>query len=184
MGEDSTGPYETPSGTTSGNMSRRVTVDQAARVLGLTVDAIRKRVQRGTIPYEKDPAGRVTILLDSPDSDSTVQDEARDSTGRGPDTERLIADRDELVEELQDQVAFLRRELEARTEETRRKDHIIMALTQRVPELESPREELHGPETKGAEATEGIDTPTDRGQAETGVQRRSRSWWRRFFGFE
>ncbi len=183
MGEDSTGPYETPSGTTSGNMSRRVTVDQAARVLGLTVDAIRKRVQRGTIPYEKDPAGRVTILLDSPDSDSTVQDEARDSTGRGPDTERLIADRDELVEELQDQVAFLRRELEARTEETRRKDHIIMALTQRVPELESPRDEPHAPETVTDEpgstsASEAAPEP------ETPSSRPERSWWRRFFGFQ
>ena len=179
MGEDSTGRY----GTSSGNTSRqRVSVDEAARVLGVSVDAIRKRVQRGTIPYEKDPAGRVTILLDSPDSDSTVQDEARDSTGRGPDTERLIADRDELVEELQDQVAFLRRELEARTEEARRKDHIIMSLTQRVPELEPPRDEPHGPETD-AETYEGVDAPTGQVDRETGVQRRS-SWWRRFFGFE
>ena len=157
-------------------------MDQAARVLGLSVDAIRKRVQRGTIPYEKDPAGRVTILLDSPDAHSTLPDDLQDSTGLRPDAERLIAARDELVEELQDQVAFLRRELEARTEEARRKDHIIMSLTQRVPELEPPRDEPHAPETV-SETAEGTDTPPDRGDRETGVQRRS-SWWRRFFGFD
>ncbi len=48
-----------------------------------------------------------------------------------------------LVDTLHDQVAYLRgvietrdRELEARTEELRRKDHIIAALTERIPELE------------------------------------------------
>ncbi|CAA9257260.1 MAG: hypothetical protein AVDCRST_MAG93-2027, partial [uncultured Chloroflexia bacterium] len=30
---------------------------------------------------------------------------------------------------------------------------------------------------------EGTDTPPDRGDRETGVQRRA-SWWRRFFGFD
>ncbi len=55
---------------------KRVTVDEAARVLALSVDAIRKRVQRGTIAYEKDAAGRVHILLDDY---STLQDEVQDS---------------------------------------------------------------------------------------------------------
>jgi excisionase family DNA binding protein len=45
--------------------SNRVTVDEAARVLGLSVDAIRKRVQRGTIDYERAEDGRVWILLDA-----------------------------------------------------------------------------------------------------------------------
>jgi hypothetical protein len=142
-------------------------VDEAARVLGLSVDAIRKRVQRGTIPYEKDPAGRVTILLDTVE---TVQD----ITGRGQDAERLL-------EDLREQVAFLRRELEAERNahaETRR---ITYTLAQRVPELAPPRDEPHGPETV-TEEPEGTDASTDRGGRETGVQRRS--WWRRFFGVE
>ncbi len=46
MGEDSAGP---PS-------RQRVSVDEAARALGLTVDAVRKRVQRETIELEKDQA--------------------------------------------------------------------------------------------------------------------------------
>jgi hypothetical protein len=145
-------------------------VDEAARVLGLSVDAIRKRVQRGTIPYEKDPAGRVTILLDTVE---TVQDVTGHGHRRGAE-----------LEDLRDQVAFLRRELEARTEEARRKDHIIMSLTQRVPELEpgNLRDAPHGPETV-AEEPEGVDAPTSQVDRETGAQRRS-SWWRKFFGFE
>ncbi len=61
-----------------------------------------------------------------------------------------------------------------------------VAALERIPELERPREEPHGPETRlgDPETTEGTETPTDRGQAETGVQRRERSWWRRWFGFE
>ncbi len=48
------------------------------------------------------------------------------------------------LDSLAGQIAFLRMELEARTEEARRKDHIIMALTQRVPELEPVRDEGRG----------------------------------------
>ncbi len=134
-------------------------------MLRLSVDAIRKRVQRGTIPYEKDPAGRVTILLDTVE---TVQD----ITGHGQDAERLL-------EDLRDQVAFLRRELEARTEEARRKDHIIMSLTQRVPELEAPGEERDATET-ASPRSDGGTVPDD---AQEPVERRS-SWWRRWFGFD
>ena len=42
----------------------RVSVQEAADRLGTTVDAIRKRVQRGTVAHEKDSDGRVWILLD------------------------------------------------------------------------------------------------------------------------
>ena len=69
MGEDSTAPQS----------GRRVTVDEAARYLGLSVDAVRKRVQRGQIAHEKDLAGRVRIILD--DSE-TLQDESPDTPGQ------------------------------------------------------------------------------------------------------
>ena len=44
---------------------KRVSVNEAAQVLGVTVDAIRKRVQRGTIPHQRDDAGRVWVLLEA-----------------------------------------------------------------------------------------------------------------------
>jgi BMFP domain-containing protein YqiC len=90
----------------------------------------------------------------------------------GPAAGAEDAVRDQLLEELRDQVAFLRRELEAERNahaETRR---IAYTLAQRVPELEAPQ--------TAPEESEGTE-PSDRGQAETPVQRRS--WWRRFFGF-
>jgi len=49
-------------GNTSGS---RVSVYQAAEVMGVTVDAIRKRVSRDTIPHERDEDGRVWVVLDT-----------------------------------------------------------------------------------------------------------------------
>jgi hypothetical protein len=131
-------------------------------VLGLSVDAIRKRVQRGTIPYEKDPAGRVTILLDTVET-------VKDITGHGQGAERLL-------EDLRDQVAFLRRELEAERNahaETRR---ITYTLAQRIPELEAPGEERDATETASPRSSDGGTPP---GGSEETTERRS--WLYRFF---
>jgi hypothetical protein len=110
-----------------------VTVDEAARHLGLTVDAVRKRVQRGQIAYKKDEAGRVRIILDE---DETLQDEGPDTTGQDAGVHA------ELVEELRDRVHYLEQvlenEREARTEERRRHDTLMAQLMQRLPELEAP----------------------------------------------
>jgi len=154
--------------------------------MDVTVDAVRARIKRETISHVRE-GGRVYVILDT-DQDYASRDQDHGQyTGQGsaqgsaqPETGPDY--RDELVEALRDQVAFLRRELEARTEEARRKDHIIMSLTQWAPALAPPRDEPRGPETD-AETGEGTDTPPDRSGPETGVQRRS-SWWRRFFGLQ
>ncbi len=87
------------------------------------------------------------------------------STGH-PDVgmKALLAPKDETIE-------ALRGEVEAWREAARRKDHIIMALTDRIPAIEAPED--------GQEATQ---EPT-RGSG--GVAREEperRSWWRRVFG--
>ncbi len=151
----------------------RLTVAQAADRLGVKEQAVRKRIQRGTLVHDKDEDGRVYVYLDPRDQ--------ADGTGNGTDTDTEI---DTLVQSLQDQIEYLRAELQRReethAEEARRKDHIIMSLTQRVPELEAPRDEPRGPETV-TEESEGTETP-DRGEgSQEGVERRS--WWRRWFGF-
>src|SRR5215213_6129804 len=146
VGEDNTGP---PS-------RRRVSVDEAARALGLTVDAVRKRVQRGTITHEKDRAGRVRIILDSPDNASTLQDESPDTTGQ---TDALIAAKDETIEALRGRVRRLEREVDTRNEEIRRRDHLLAAALERIPpQLEAPQEASEDAETveegpEGAEPT-------------------------------
>ena len=155
---------------------RRVTVDEAARHLGLTVDAGRKRVQRGQTGYDKDEAGRVRIILDEGE---TLQDESPDTTGQ------VAGAHDDLVEELRDRVHYLERmledEREARTEERRRHDTLMAQLMQRIPQLEASPE--------ASEASEAADEPEEQqgggephpdapGAQET-VQR---PWWRRVFG--
>jgi excisionase family DNA binding protein len=151
------------------------TVQEAARRLGVKEDAIRKRMQRGTLKHEKDPKdGRVYVYLDTTQdgSQDTSQDTAED------------ASYDALVEVLHDQVSYLKaviqtrdRELESRTEELRRKDHIIAALTERIPELEPASEPREPPAEPGEDL--GSTGPT---QEQEEPSSRERSWWRRMFG--
>jgi hypothetical protein len=109
-----------------------VTVDEAARHLGLTVDAVRKRVQRGQIDYEKDEAGRVRIILDE---DETLQDESPDTTGQAADAHA------DLVEELHRTNELLREVIATRDEEIRRRDTIIMNMTEAMKALNPPAPE-------------------------------------------
>jgi hypothetical protein len=158
---------------------RRVTVREAAEALGLTVDAVRGRIKRGSLGHHKDPDGTVYVWLDA--DESRLSD---DQPRLGED------DRDDLlVAELRDQVAFLRdlvrtsrdelrRERLAREEERRRHDTVIMQITQRIPELEAPRE---APQTTDEDAGGSEPRPATEGAQEDSVQR---SWWRRWFGFE
>lgn len=80
-------------------------------------------------------------------------------------------DRDELLEEMRDQVGFLRRELE-------RRDTIIMALTQRVPELE-PVRETHQDGLRASNTAQEDESAETAESRETGAQR---PWWRRLMG--
>src|SRR5215211_2423497 len=134
VGEDRTG----------GQSGRRVTVDEAARHLGLTVDAVRKRVQRGQIAYEKDEAGRVRIVLDEGE---TLQDERPDTTGRDA----------ELLEELRRTNELLREVISTRDEEIRRRDTIIMNMTEAMKALNPPASE------ESSEARESSESPDPTG---------------------
>jgi excisionase family DNA binding protein len=164
------------------NDNQWITVQEAARRLGVKEDAIRKRMQRGTLEHEKDPEdGRVYVFLDATldGSQDTAQDTSEDTSY------------DALVETLRDQVSYLKaviqtrdHELEARTEELRRKDHIIAALTERIPELEPAAGTRESPESTG----EPSDTPEPRSASEEPQEpspersQEERSWWRRIFG--
>ncbi len=114
---------------------------------------MRKRVQRGTIEHEKDQAGRVRILLDSPDNASTIQDQRRDTTGQ-PEANFLEA-KDETIEELRERVRSLERQLDARQEEIRRRDILLANLVERVPQLEAPAGPSEARESPQSEAGPG-----------------------------
>src|SRR5215207_929886 len=193
----SNGQYSTGQSTNTDQYStgqftpNRVSVNEAAQVLGVTVDAIRKRVQRGTIPHQRDDSGRVWVLLEAAKTmQETPTSTGRYESGHVHDTDQDIyqsEDQKHLVESLEDQVGYLRgvietrdKELEARTEELRRKDHIIAALTERIPELEPPAstEQRDVPESAPAPQA-GVETPSDTESSQEPSKRRS--WLYRFF---
>jgi excisionase family DNA binding protein len=139
----------------------RVTVEDAARLLGVTVDAVRKRIERGSLRSEKVGATRYVFL----DPDRTK-----------PDTDMSSPDSDltDKVTILKEHVQFLRRELEVWQEEARRKDHIIAALTERIPELEPARDIPSEPRESAATASGNEENPVH-------PEPEKPSWWRRIF---
>jgi len=156
-------------------LGQRYTVQEAAEILGTSVDAVRGRIRRGTLDSLK-VEGVVYVLLDA-----TSREHHADQSPTNPDDGRqLTADQSEIVGEMRDQIDWLRREVE-------RKDTIIMSLTQRIPELEAPRAET---ESEATPAPRGAPEPASprsyRGAAREDSQEpvERRSWWRRFFGFE
>ena len=157
----------------------KVSVYEAANALGVTVDAIRKRIQRGTISHQRDEAGRVWVLLDAA---SSLQNAANSTIPYDGEHAYLLKDRDELVDSLKDQVEYLRQVIETRDLELQRKDSIIAALTQRIPELEPLREPPHEPPSAsempsdGSAAGKGDVSPHEEGAQDL------RPWYRRFFG--
>ena len=153
-----------------------ITVQEAARRLGVKDDAIRKRIQRGTLRSEKDlEDGRVYVYLDT--AQGAAYYEAQDTAY---DTTEDVSQDGLLTDELRDRIAYLERmldqEREARTEERRRHDTLMATLMQRLPELEAPTDQ------RGAAETVFEDSGNGAGK-EDAEKRSKRSWWRRFFGY-
>jgi hypothetical protein len=154
-------------------VGRWADVTEAARELEISTDAVRKRIARGSLESSRED-GHVLVWLD--DGGTEAGREAQ-------------VDREALVEVLSEQVAYLKEQLNVRTEELREHRRIIAALTQRIPELEppseqeAPKEPPGGPQSAGAGSNR-EETPP-RGFASDGAQedaREPRSWWRRMFG--
>jgi excisionase family DNA binding protein len=177
-----------------------MTVEEAARTLGIKEESVRKRVRRGTMRFEKAEDGRLYVYVDA---SQRVQDERLDGPedvyddrsvdGTTDQTRELIESKDQTIRILQDQ---LQEEREAR----RRADTIIAQLTQvdnaalaqRVPELQAPqmrRETAQGAADDAAGAHEQDDTGDylgdvrPRDTAEFPVRGSlTRPWWRRALG--
>ena len=139
----------------------RVTVQEAARRLGITESAVRKRVERGGLRHDKEDDGRVYVYLDTRDME---RDKVQDSSY------------DMIVTRLENENEFLRRELE-------RKDAILLNMTEAMkalspPSQETPSEARESPETVEEEREMAEPRPAT-GGAQEGARR---PWWRRMFG--
>src|SRR4051794_9927730 len=113
----------------------RLDVKQAAYLLGVSTDAIHKRVRRGTLDSEKDADGRVYVWIDN-DLDEDRQSGYTSTTEARQDAYTPTDFSHELIEELRSRNRFLEAELEDRKEESRRKDAILMTMAQRIPAIE------------------------------------------------
>jgi hypothetical protein len=115
----------------------RLTIQEAARQLGVSEGAVRKRVTRGTLQHEKEDDGRVYVYLDA--GDRRGVDDGQDE-GVDPNSNVLIS-------QLRDEVAYLR-------DENRRKDEIIMQQAMTLRQLtaappQEPSEARESPESSG-----------------------------------
>ena len=150
------------------SFKRRFTVPEAAQVLGISPEAVRTRLSRGTLEGERN-RGRVFVLLDADITDLTGADAG------------ITSEQTALIESLRDQVEYLRRELAVRTEENRRKDHLLAAALDRIPEIEAPNQEPPGVAEPATEMPMGPTASEASEAAQEAPERRS--WWREFFGF-
>jgi predicted ArsR family transcriptional regulator len=150
---------------------QRVTVAQAAEILGITVEAVRGRIKRKTLDHERH-SGTVYVLLPA-DQMPTGRQPGDDQTTDRPqsDSTALISAKDETIATLRDQ---LEAERQAHAEARR----IIAGLVERIPAIEAPQEARESPEM--ADEQQGRGEPhTDRVESQEGAQR---PWWRRMFG--
>jgi hypothetical protein len=156
----------------------RATVEEAAKILDTSENAVRKRIERGTLASEKVDGVRYVLLLDS-DMPQHAKDTADDTgTDRSGDLALMRAHLDSL----QEQVSYLKAVIQTRDEELRRKDHLLAAMTERLPELEPPREAREAPQTPSDDPYLTPAPPTPETPV-SGAQPK-RSWWRALFGAE
>jgi excisionase family DNA binding protein len=156
----------------------KMTVEEAARSLGIKEESVRKRVRRGKMRSEKDAAGRLYVYVDGTE---VLRD------GNGVEPRDLCGDRSweeprraarEAIEAKDETIRILQHQLEEEREARRRSDTIIAQLTQlnaaltaRVPGLGAPPTEPPDTEGTTVATTEGVRMTSER-----------RSWWRRHLG--
>jgi superfamily II RNA helicase len=155
---------------------RRLTVAEASEVLGITVEAVRGRIKRGTLEHERD-SGTVYVLLDADQSHDQPRPEDDQTSDRlRPD------DHADITEELRDRIRYLERQVEEEREARRRADTILAQLSaanaeqaRTIRALEAPQEAPEDAETV-EEASDGAEprSPTAEAQDELGAERARR----------
>jgi hypothetical protein len=141
----------------------RLAVPEAARQLGISPEAVRNRLSRGTLKSVKE-SGTVYVLLET--------DRTRHTDDIPNDTPQA------LVVEMRGRIESLEHQLEQANERDRENRRIIAALTSRIPAIEAPQEATGGTETVEEEPQRAEPHPATGGAQEVA----QRPWWRRWFG--
>lgn len=139
-----------------------LTVRQAAERLGISVEATRARLSRGTLERVDGPDGTVYVRLHAePRSDQST-------------------DQSMMLQRADSEIAYLRERLAAADERDREQRRIIAALTARIPELPNAPPEASDSEAavSDAEPRPGQTPP----EPQTTPAKPRVPWWRRVFG--
>jgi transposase-like protein len=152
----------------------RLSVAEAARRLGVSPEAVRKRIKRGTVEHDQDSEGLTYVYVEV---DNPVGNPSPD-TVVNPHLERLLQNQEREIEYLRGQLGAER----AAHGETRR---IVAGLVQRIPELEAPPQSAPEAQTV-AESASGGESGEEAWETRTGPQsmdaRERVPWWRKLFG--
>jgi hypothetical protein len=122
---------------------RTLEIGEAARILGISTEAVRKRIKRGSLKAQKNGDGQWLVILD----ESRLAAGHRDNGGDGVQadaagvaaTMNLVRSSAAIEEALRDEVDVLRDEITFLRDEVSRLEAIIMSLTQNIKMLEAPR---------------------------------------------
>lgn len=155
----------------------RLTITEAAERLGVSRDAVYKRIRRGSIDSETGVDGLLYVYIELSIDESTDTSTGV-SSAPNEHVERLLQAQERELEHLRGQLS---EEREAR----RRADHIIAALTERIPELESPPQTPQEAQDAAEHASEdlGKEEGAEEGTEPHSAREQERvPWWRRLFG--
>ena len=155
---------------------QRVTVAQAAEILGVTVEAVRGRIKRGTLEHERH-SGTVYVLLEAGQSAN------RPRPDTDQPTDRLQSDSAALISEMRAHNATLQAQLSEERQAHAEARRLLMAALERIPpQLEAPSEARESPQA-AAEPSEGAEPRPYAGGPQEGAEPRPRTpWWRRVLG--
>lgn len=138
----------------------RLSVAEAARRLGVSPEAIRKRIKRGTIDHDQDPGGLTHVYVEV---DNPVGNPSGDAVGN-PDSPALIS-------QMQARIDSLERQLEeANTRDRENRRLLAAALEMRQLEGRGDPDRTYNAEEPPASAEGSNRSPN------------WRSWWRGLFG--
>ncbi len=149
-------------------------------ILGISAEAVRGRIRRGTIPVERED-GTVYVLLEGLEDRRTTADQSRTTADQPGD--RTRSDSGALISEMRDRIASLERQLEQERQANSEHRRLLAAALERIPpQLEAPTDSA--PNAPGS--PERVEEQQGRGdvQSEGQTATSRRPWWRRVFGSE
>jgi hypothetical protein len=148
---------------------RELPIAEAAAQLNTSTEALRKRIARGSLHGFKRDRQWFVVLDDAPDTSGQASGHPSghppESVRTGPDEQPdpsgqpsgQPSGHEILVSTLQEQVDFLRHELDGRNreiemlhEEARRRDHLLAALAQGLTQIEAPKPAESAPVVENA----------------------------------